>query len=140
MTPWTNSMLIFCRKAFIGQRRCQMVFMVGDRVCAHFSRDVDPLLSSKCLAPSKDCVPSPWLKSTPKVQPWLTVGMVFFGLYSVFLALRTRPVELSSSDHITFFQASSESSRWSVTNFMRACTCCEQRDLVCAAGFQSMTA
>ena len=52
--------------------------------------------------------------------PCLTVGMVFLGLYSAFLFLQTRQVKLMpnssilvSSDHITFSQASSRSSRCS---------------------------
>ena len=55
---------------------------------------------------------------------------VFLGLYSAFLFLQTRRVELMSnisilvsSDHITFSQASSGSSRCSLANFRRACTC-----------------
>ena len=50
--------------------------------------------------------------------PCFTVGMVFLGLYSVFLILQTWRVELMpnssilvSSDHITFSQASSGSSQ-----------------------------
>ena len=52
------------------------------------------------------------------------------GLYSAFLFLQTRRVELMpnssilvSSDHIAFSQASSGSSRCSLANFRRACTC-----------------
>ena len=59
--------------------------------------------------------------------PCFTVGL---GLYSAFLFLQTRRVELMpnssilvSSDHITFSQASSESSRCSLANFRQACTC-----------------
>ena len=59
-----------------------------------------------------------------------TVGMVFLGLYSAFLFLLTRRVELMpnssilvSSDHITFSQASSGSSRCSLANFRQVCTC-----------------
>ena len=62
--------------------------------------------------------------------PCFTVGMVFLGLYSAFLFLQTRRVELMpnsssfvSSDHITFSQASSGSSRCSLANFRRASTC-----------------
>ena len=62
--------------------------------------------------------------------PCFTVGMVFLGLYSAFLFLQTRRVELMSnssilvsSDHITFSQASSGSSRCSLANFRQACTC-----------------
>ena len=47
LTPWTNSMLIFSRKATIGQHRCQTVFIVGDEVCAHLGRDVGPLLPAE---------------------------------------------------------------------------------------------
>ena len=56
-----------------------------------------------------------------------TAGMVFLGLYSAFLFLQTRRVELMpnssilvSSDHITS-QAFSGSSRFSLANFRRAC-------------------
>ena len=52
--------------------------------------------------------------------PCFTVGTVFLGLYSAFLFFQTRRVELMpnssilvSSDHITFSQASSGSSRCS---------------------------
>ena len=62
--------------------------------------------------------------------PCFTVGMVFLGLYSAFLFLQTRRVELMpnssilvSSDPITFSQASSGSSRCSLANFRWACTC-----------------
>ena len=62
--------------------------------------------------------------------PCFTVGKVFLGMYSAFLFLQTRRVELMpnssilvSSDHITFSQTSSGSSRCSLANFRRACTC-----------------
>ena len=62
--------------------------------------------------------------------PCFTVGIVFLGLYSAFLFLQTRGVELMpnspilvSSDQITFSQASSRSSRCSLANFRWACTC-----------------
>ena len=58
------------------------------------------------------------------------MGMVFLGLYSAFLFLQTRRVELMpnssilvSSDHITFSQASSGSSRCSLANFRLAYIC-----------------
>ena len=75
--------------------------------------------------------------------PCFTVGMVFLGLYSAFLFLQTRRVQLMpncsflvSSDHITYSQTSSGSSRCSLANFRQACTCaffsretlCEQQD------------
>ena len=62
--------------------------------------------------------------------PCFTVGMVFLGLYSAFLFLQTWRVELMpnssilvSSDHTTFSQASSRSSRCSLANFRWDCTC-----------------
>ena len=81
-----------------------------------------------------------WSRPVPLVEkhpqsirfppPCFTVGMVFLGLYSAFLFLQTRRVELMpnssilvSSDHITFSQASSGSSRCSLAHFRRACTC-----------------
>ena len=60
-------------------------------------------------------------------SPCFTVGMVFLGLYSTFLFLQTQWVKLMpnssilvSSDHITFSQASSGSSRCSLANFRSA--------------------
>ena len=92
LTPWTNSMLIFCNLCGlpavlvvatrlqvaglqwgdqsgmigltwrrcslplllpagrnIGQHRCQTVFRLGVKVCAHFGRDVGPLLPADSL-------------------------------------------------------------------------------------------
>ena len=74
--------------------------------------------------------------------PCFTVGMVFLGLYSAFLFLPTWRVELMpnssilvSSDHITFSQASSGSSRCSLINFRRACTgLLQQRKLLILHG------
>ncbi len=72
-------------------------------------------------------------KTAPKHDvstPCFTVGMVFFGCNSAFFLLQTRQVEflpksyiLVSSDHMTFSQSSSGSSRWSLANFRRAWTC-----------------
>lgn len=62
--------------------------------------------------------------------PCFTVGMVFFGCNSAFFVLQTRRVEflpksyiLVSSDHMTFSQSSSGSSKCSLANFRRAWTC-----------------
>ncbi len=62
--------------------------------------------------------------------PCFTVGMVFFGCNSAFFLLKTRQVEflpksyiLVSSDHMTFSQSSSGSSKCSLANFRRAWTC-----------------
>ncbi len=63
-------------------------------------------------------------------SPCFTVGMVFFGCNSAFFLLQTRQVEflpksyiLVSSDHVTFSQSSSGSSKCSLANFRRAWTC-----------------
>lgn len=89
-----------------------------------------------------------WLKMTPRfLTAVLDVKVILFRLIwllgilslsslgptvvtSVFFDLQSLRVKLSppkkfllvSSDHITIFQASSESSKWSVLNFTRACT------------------
>ncbi len=62
--------------------------------------------------------------------PCFTVGMVFFGCNSAFFLLQTQQVEflpkssiLVSSDHMTFSQSSSGSSKCSLANFRRAWTC-----------------
>ncbi len=72
-------------------------------------------------------------KTAPKHDvstPCFTVGMVFFGCNSAFFLLQTRQVEfltkssiLVSSDHMTFSQSSSGSSKCSLANFRRAWTC-----------------
>ncbi len=76
----------------------------------------------------------PFQKNSPKAwcfpPPCFTVGMVFFGCNSAFFLLQTRQVEflpkssiLVSSDHMTFSQSSSGSSKCSLENFRRAWTC-----------------
>ena len=62
--------------------------------------------------------------------PCFTVGMVFFECNSAFVVLQTQRVEflpksyiLVSSDHMTFSQSSSGSSKCSLANFRRAWTC-----------------
>ncbi len=62
--------------------------------------------------------------------PCFTVRMAFFGCNSAFFLLQTRQVEflpkspiLVSSDHMTFSQSSSGSSKCSLANFRRAWTC-----------------
>ncbi len=72
-------------------------------------------------------------KTAPKHDvstPCFTVGMVFFGCNSAFFLLQTRQVEflpkssiLVSSDHMTFSQSSSGSSKCSRANFRWAWTC-----------------
>ena len=86
------------------------------------------------ILPSIRCRPVPLAAKHPQSlrfpPPCFTVGMVFLGLYSAFLFLQTWRVELMpnrsilvSSDHITFSQVSSGSSRCSLANFRQACTC-----------------
>ena len=62
--------------------------------------------------------------------PCFTVGMVFFGCNSAFFVLQTGRAEflpksyiLVSSDHMTFSQSSSGSSKCSLAKFRRAWTC-----------------
>ncbi len=78
--------------------------------------------------------PGPFAEKQPQSMmfppPYFTVGMVFFGCNSAFFLLQTRQVEflpkssiLVSSDHMTFSQSSSGSSKCSLANFRRAWTC-----------------
>ncbi len=78
--------------------------------------------------------PGPFAEKQPQSMmfppPCFTVGMVFFGCNSGFFLLQTRQVEflpksyiLVSSDHMTFSQSSSGSSKCSLANFRRAWTC-----------------
>ncbi len=78
--------------------------------------------------------PGPFAEKQPQSMmfppPCFTVGMVFFGCNSAFLLLQTRQVEflpkssiLVSSDHMTFSQSSSGSSKCSLANFRWAWTC-----------------
>ncbi len=72
-------------------------------------------------------------KTAPKHDvstPMLHSSMVFFGCNSAFFLLQTRQVEflpksyiLVSSDHMTFSQSSSGSSKCSLADFRRAWTC-----------------
>ncbi len=78
--------------------------------------------------------PGPFAEKQPQSMmfppPCFAVGMVFFGCNSAFFLLQTRQVEflpksyiLVSSDHMTFSQSSSGSSKCSLANFRRAWTC-----------------
>ncbi len=77
--------------------------------------------------------PGPFEEKQPQSMmfppPCFTVGMVFFGCNSAFFLLQTRQVEflpkssiLVSSDHMTFSQSSSGSSKCSLANFRWAWT------------------
>ncbi len=78
--------------------------------------------------------PGPFAEKQPQSMmfppPCFTVGMVFFGCNSAFFLLQTGQIEflpkssiLVSSDHMTFSQSSSGSSKCSLANFRRAWTC-----------------
>ncbi len=85
-----------------------------------------PLHRSVVLVPLQKNSPKAWCFH----PPCFTVGMVFFGCNSAFLSPPNRQVEflpkssiLVSSDHMTFSQSSSGSSKCSLANFRRAWTC-----------------
>ena len=104
--------------------------------CSHWGKEIvcQNFPAHGSIHPPLDTVKSSLAEKHPQSirfpPPCFTVGMVFLGLYSAFLFLQTRRVELMpnssilvSSDHITFSQASSGSSRCSLANFRWACTC-----------------
>ncbi len=96
--------------------------------------------------------PGPFAEKQPQSMmfppPCFTVGMVFFGCNSAFFLLQTRQVEflpksyiLVSSDHMTFSQSSSGSSKCSLANFRRAYMYwLKQGDTSGTAGFESLAA
>ena len=102
----------------------------GRRLSPNISRYMAPFI----LPSIRWSSPVPLAEKQPQSirfpPPCFTVGMVLLGLYSAFLFLQTRRVDLMpnssilvSSDHITFSYASSGSSRCSLAYFRRACTC-----------------
>ncbi|CAJ0967659.1 unnamed protein product [Ranitomeya imitator] len=101
----------------------------GRRFALKISRYMAPFILS-CTRIS----PGPFAEKQPQSMmfppPCFTVGMVFDGCNSVFFFLQTRQVvflpnssSLVSSDHRTFSQNSSGSSKCSLANFRRARTC-----------------
>ncbi len=93
----------------------------GRRFSLKISRYMAPFI----LSFTQISRPGPFAEKT-----CVTVGMVFFGCNSAFFLLQTRQVEflpksyiLVSSDHMTFSQSSSGSSKCSLANFRRAWTC-----------------
>ncbi len=97
--------------------------------------------------------PGPFAEKQPQSMmfppPCFTVGMVFFGCHSAFFLLQTRQVEflpksyiLVSSDHMTFSQSSSGSSKCFLANFRRAWTCTglSRGTQSGTAGFESLAA
>ncbi len=101
----------------------------GRRFSLKISRYMAPFI----LSFTQISRPGPFAEKQPQSMmfppPCFTVGMVFFGCNSAFL-LQTRQVEflpkssiLVSSDHMTFSQSSSGSSKCSLANFRQAWTC-----------------
>ncbi len=110
----------------------------GRRFSLKISRYMAPFI----LSFTQISRPGPFAEKQPQSMmfppPCFTVGMVFFGCNSAFFLLQTRQVEflpksyiLVSSDHMTFSQSSSGSSKCSLANFRRAWTC---------TGFESLAA
>ncbi len=104
-----------------------------------------PLHRSVVLVPLQENQP----QSMMFPPPCFTVGMVFFGCNSAFFLLQTRQVEflpkssiLVSSDHMTFSQSSSGSSKCSLANFRRGLDMywLKQGDTSGTAGFESLAA
>ncbi len=102
----------------------------GRRFSLKLSRYMAPFI----LSFTQISRPGPFAEKQPQSMmfppPCFTVGMVFFGCNSAFFLLQTRQVEflpksyiLVSSDHMTFSQSSSGSSKCSLANFRRAWTC-----------------
>ncbi len=102
----------------------------GRRFSLKISRYMAPFI----LSFTQISCPGPFAEKQPQSMmfppPCFTVGMVFFGCNSAFFLLQTRQVEflpksyiLVSSDHMTFSQSSSGSSKCSLANFRRAWTC-----------------
>ncbi len=102
----------------------------GRRFSLKISRYMAPFI----LSFTQISHPGPFAEKQPQSMmfppPCFTVVMVFFGCNSAFFLLQTRQVEflpkssiLVSSDHMTFSQSSSGSSKCSLANFRRAWTC-----------------
>ncbi len=102
----------------------------GRRFSLKISRYMAPFI----LSFTQISRPGPFAEKQPQSMmfppPCFTVGMVSFGCNSAFFLLQTRQVEflpkssiLVSSDHMTFSQSSSGSSKCSLANFRRAWTC-----------------
>ncbi len=102
----------------------------GRRFSLKISRYMAPFI----LSFTQISRPGPFAEKQPQSMmfppPCFTVGMLFFGCNSAFFLLQTRQVEflskssiLVSSDHMTFSQSSSGSSKCSLADFRRAWTC-----------------
>ncbi len=102
----------------------------GRRFSLKISRYMAPFI----LSFTQISRPGPFAEKQPQSMMFpplcFTVGMLFFGCNSAFFLLQTRQVEflskssiLVSSDHMTFSQSSSGSSKCSLADFRRAWTC-----------------
>ncbi len=99
-----------------------------------FSLKISRYMAPFILSFTQISRPGPFAEKQPQSMmfppPCFTVAMVFFGCNSAFFLLQTRQVEflpkssiLVSSDHMTFSQSSSGSSKCSLANFRLAWTC-----------------
>ncbi len=113
------------------QPRCIFNALADGR---RFSLKISRYMAPFILSFTQISRPGPFAEKQPQSMmfppPCFTVGMVFFGCNSAFFLLQTRQVEflpkssiLVSSDHMTFSQSSSGSSKCSLASFRRAWTC-----------------
>ncbi len=120
----------------------------GRRFSLKISRYMAPFI----LSFTQISRPGPFAEKQPQSMifppPCFTVGMVFFGCNSAFFLLQTRQVEflpkssiLVSSDHMTFSQSSSGSSKCSLANGTGLdMYWLKQGDTSGTAGFESLAA
>ncbi len=117
-----------------------------------FSLKISQYMAPFILSFTQISRPGPFAEKQPQSMmfppPCFTVGMVFFGCNSAFFLLQTRQVEflpkssiLVSSDHMTFSQSSSGSSKCSLANGTGLdMYWLKQGDMSGTAGFESLTA
>ncbi len=121
----------------------------GRRFSLKISRYMAPFI----LSFTQISRPGPFAEKQPQSMmfppPCFTVGMVFFGCNSAFFILQTRQVEflpksyiLFSSDHMTFSQSSSGSSKWLSSKLQTGLDMywLKQGDTSGTAGFESLAA
>uniref|UniRef100_A0A4W5MLZ5 Protein kinase domain-containing protein n=1 Tax=Hucho hucho TaxID=62062 RepID=A0A4W5MLZ5_9TELE len=119
------------KKATIVQKAKTAEHTRTERQVLEFSLKISRYMAPFILSFTRISRPGPFAEKQPQSMmfppPCFTVGMVFFGCNSAFFVLQTRRVEflpkssiLVSSDHMTFSQSSSGSSKCSLANFRRA--------------------
>ncbi len=121
----------------------------GRRFSLKISRYMAPFI----LSFTQISRPGPFAQKQPQSMmfppPCFTVGMVFFGCNSAFFLLQTRQVEflpksyiLVSSDHMTFSQSSSGSTKCSLAKLQTGLDMywLKQGDTSGTAGFESLAA